>query len=145
MKVKISRIHPEAVLPEYKTTGAACFDLATIETRVIKPGEVVYLRTGLVMQTPPGHFLAVAPRSSLHKLGLDQPHSFGILDPDFSGPEDELKLVIRNFSTEPVKVEKQQRLSQGFFVEVPKVVWQEIKASQLGKKSRGGFGSTGRS
>jgi len=145
MKVKISRIHPDAQLPEYKSVGAACFDLATIENRVIKPGEVVYLRTGLVVQTPPGHFLAIAPRSSLHKLGLDQPHSFGILDPDFSGPEDELKLVIRNFSTKPVKVEKYQRLSQGFFAEVPKVVWQEIDSTELGQTSRGGFGSTGQS
>lgn len=143
MEVEICRIHPEAVLPDYKTAGAACFDIAVIESRVIKPGEIVLLRTGLVVRTPPGYFLAIAPRSSLHKLGLDMPHSFGILDPDYCGPEDELKVMVRNFRRSPVSLKKHQRLAQGFFVLSPRVSWKEVKIEALGKESRDGFGSTG--
>jgi len=143
MEVEIARIDPDARLPEYKTDGATCFDLESIEERLIAPGGIALLRTGLVVKTPPGYFLAIAPRSSLHKIGLDKPHSFGILDPDYSGPEDELRLLVRNFTDQPVKVEKYQRLAQGFFNPVPKITWKEIPASALGQSSRGGFGSTG--
>jgi dUTP pyrophosphatase len=144
MEVRIARIHPDAHLPQYKTLGSACFDFETIEEKVIKPGEIAMLRTGLVVETPPGYFLAIAPRSSLHKSGLDKPHSFGILDPDYSGPEDEVKIMVRNFSDKPVKIEKYQRLAQGYFSPVPKIVWKEISPQQLKKESRGGIGSTGK-
>lgn len=144
MEVKIARIHPDARIPEYKTVGSACFDFETIEDRTVAPGEIALLRTGLVVVTPPGYFLAIAPRSSMHKAGLDKPHSFGILDPDYSGPEDEVKILVRNFSDKPVRIEKYQRLAQGYFSQVPRVRWQEVNPNQLKKQSRGGIGSTGK-
>jgi len=143
MEVEICRIHPNAVIPEYKTAGAACFDIAIIEERIIQPGEIALLRTGLVVRTPPGYFFALAPRSSLHKVGLDKPHAFGILDPDYSGPNDEVRILVRNFTKKPITVEKYQRLAQGYFNQVPKIQWREVDKKSLGSASRGGFGSTG--
>ncbi len=144
MEVEICRVHPDARLPEYKTDGAACFDLESIEDIVIQPGELKLIRSGLVFKTPPGYFLCIAPRSSLAKQGLAMPHSFGILDPDYSGPEDEMRILVRNFTVEPVAVEKHQRLAQGYFAEAPRAQWKEIAKDALETKSRGGFGSTGK-
>ena len=142
MEIGICRIHPEARLPEYKTVGAACFDIESIEETVVLPGEIKLIGTGLVFTIPMGHFLCIAPRSSLNKNGLDMPHSFGILDPDYSGKDDEAKILVRNFTDKPVKIEKYQRLAQGYIVPAPKVVWKERHISELSEKSRGGYGST---
>jgi len=144
MQIEISRIDKRAKLPQYYTGGAACFDLATIEDSEIKPREVAKLRTGLVIKTPPGYFLAIIPRSSTHKLGLDAPNSIGVLDPDYSGPEDEIRLIFRNFTDETVRVSAGQRLAQGCLIQTPKVEWKEVDAKELGENSRGGIGSTGK-
>lgn len=144
MEVEIARIHPDARLPEYKTEGAACFDIESIEEVILEPGEIKRIKTGLVIKTPPGFFLAVAPRSSTFKAGIDFPNSFGIFDPDYSGPEDELTPIVRNFTPEKIKIEKFQRIAQAFLVENPKIQWKEITKGQLGDKSRGGVGSTGK-
>lgn len=143
MEVEICRINPDARLPEYKTEGSGCFDIETIEDKVIEPGETVMLSTGLVFRTPPGYFLAVAPRSSSGKKGLTMPHSIGVLDSDYRGTEDELRLLMRNSTDKPIKVEKYQRLAQGWFTQAPRARWKEIDLEEIKEASRGGFGSTG--
>lgn len=143
MLVEIVKIHPDAVIPEYKTVGAACFDLTTIENRSIEPGEIADLRTGLVFRLPKGHVLIVQPRSSSPKLGYHMPHGVGIIDSDYSGPEDELFLRVRNFTDKTISIEKHQRVAQGYIIPVPKISLKEIPAYKLKSKSRGGFGSTG--
>lgn len=143
MELKISRVHPDARIPEYKTEGAACFDLESIEEVDIIPGETKFIRTGLIFVIPKEYFLCVAPRSSFSKTGLIMPHSFGILDPDFSGPKDEMLIIVKNIASEPVKVEKFQRLAQCYVAQAPRVTFKEVHPSKLSKKSRGGIGSTG--
>ena len=142
MKVKILKLDPEVTLPEYKTVESAAFDLAANEDAVIKPREIKLIRTGLVMEAPVGHFLMIAPRSSLpRKKGLSIPQSVGIVDRDYSGPEDEILLQVYNFTDQDVSVTKGERLAQGIFLKADRVEWEEVK--QIRAQSRGGFGSTG--
>ena len=110
----------------------------------IQPGEVKFIKSGLVFKIPAGYFLAIAPRSSACKTGLEMPHSFGILDSDYCGREDELKIALKNTTDEPVKIEKYERIAQGYLAKAPKITWKEIGSKELGDKSRGGFGSTGK-
>lgn len=144
MEVGITRIRDDVQLPEYKTEGAACFDIACADEEEIQPGETKYLSTGLVVQTPPGHALIMAPRSSIWKSGLTLPNSFGIFDEDYCGPEDELKIIAKNISGKVVKVEKGQRLVQGYFMKIDHVTWKELEISEIKQQSRGGIGSTGK-
>ncbi|QQG49965.1 MAG: dUTP diphosphatase [Candidatus Berkelbacteria bacterium] len=144
MEVEICRIDPEAHLPEYKTAGAACFDLETIEEKTLAPGEIANLRTGLVMRVPSGYVLILQPRSSSPRHGYHMPHGVGIVDSDYSGPDDELFLQVRNFTDTPISIEKHQRMAQGYIAPLPKIEWKEISRDALGQKSRGGFGSTGK-
>ena len=143
MEVEIVRLNPDARIPEYKTAGAACFDLEAVEDVTVEPGEIKFIDTGLVFRVSVGHFLCIAPRSSLNKHGLDMPHSFGVLDPDYCGPEDEAKFLVRNFTDKPVEIKKYQRLAQGYIAAAPRVSWKEISKEELGDGSRGGYGSTG--
>lgn len=140
--VEILKIHPDAVIPEYKTAGACAFDLSTIEDAVIQPGEIVRLKTGLVICVPKDFVLIIAARSSLPgKFGLCVPQGIGIVDNDFCGSSDEILLQLMNFTNHPVEVKKGDRLAQGIFLNFAKAEFQEVV--KLTNPNRGGFGSTG--
>ena len=142
MNVTITRIHPDAVLPEYQTFGAACFDLVCIEDTTISPKEIAYLHTGLVVCVPEGYMLMVAPRSSMPKrTGLVMPHSIGIIDQDYCGPKDELMIQVQNSTEAAVTVRKGDRICQAGFVRVDRAEW--VEGPSAIETSRGGFGSTG--
>lgn len=144
MIIKISKIRPDAIIPRYQTDGAGCFDFEAIERISIKPNQLEFIPTGLVIQMPKNHFLTIVPRSSTAKLGLIMPHSIGIIDSDYSGVGDEIKILLKNTSDKEVVIEKSQRIAQGYITATPKVVWNEIPKEELSQKSRGGFGSTGK-
>lgn len=141
MKVRITKTRPDAVIPEYKTSGACCFDLVCVEDAVIPPKAMHDLPTGLIFGVPDGYMLMVASRSSTPKKGVQMPHGIGIIDQDYCGPEDELKLRVMNFTDAPVELKKGDRVCQAGFVRVDRAVWEEGPA--LKNETRGGFGSTG--
>ena len=87
-------------------------------------------------------FLAIFARSSTPlKRGLMVANGVGVIDPDYSGPEDEVKIAVVNIRSVPVSVAKGDRIAQGIFLPSPRVTWVEVDA--LDKRSRGGFGATG--
>lgn len=142
MKAKISKLLEDIPLPEYHSKEAAGFDIAAGESVVIQPGEVKKVRTGLVIEAPEGHYLLLTCRSSLSsKKGLHLANGVGTIDRDYSGPEDEIHIILHNFSTQEVKIEKGERLVQGIFMPVQQVEWEEM--GQIREESRGGIGSTG--
>jgi dUTP pyrophosphatase len=142
MQIKIKRLDPSVDLPRYQTPGSAAFDLASRHDLVIAPGEVVLVPTGLVIQAPPGHFLALAIRSSVPiKKGLALANGIGVVDSDYCGPEDEIRLALLNFTGRPVSVSRGERLAQGMFMPVVRSEWEEV--ADIGAVSRGGFGSSG--
>ncbi len=134
--------HPDAIMPEYKTPGSCAFDLSTIEDATIAPGEIVRLRTGLVICTPKDHVLVIASRSSTpKKFGLTVVQGIGIVDEDYCGPNDEILLQLINFTNHSVSVTKGDRLAQGMIVPVAKAKFTVVET--LATTNRGGFGSTG--
>jgi len=64
----------------------------------------------------------------------------GVVDPDYSGPSDEVKIEVINFTQKPVRVKKGDRIAQGLFIPVVQAQW--IEADEIRSASRGGFGST---
>lgn len=143
MKAKIKRFRPDLRLPEYHTGESAAFDIAVSEDAAIAPREIKLLHTGLIIESPPRHFLMIALRSSTpKKKGLMMAQSIGIVDRDYAGPQDEILLQVYNFTEKPVEVKKGERLAQGLFLPIEQVEWEE-PGGQLREESRGGFGSTG--
>lgn len=142
MEIKVARIREGVELPKYVPESAACFDLQAAVATTVQPDEVVKVPSGLIIHVPPGYMLGIAPRSSAPKYGISMPHSFGIIDPTYCGPEDEILIQIQNRTEKPIDIERGQRIAQGFFVEVPRVIWKEVTKDELAPNSRGGFGST---
>lgn len=142
MKIHIKRIDKSLPLPEYKTKGAAAFDIYAREDTKIEPQSLGRIPSNLIIKTPPGYVLIMASRSSTPKLGLIIPHGIGIVDADFSGDEDELLCQVYNITRKPVSIKRGDRIGQAMFIKLGRVqVWHEKET--MNKKSRGGFGSTG--
>jgi dUTP pyrophosphatase len=142
MRVHITRLDASVSLPKYETSGAAGFDLASNADMTIAPGEVTLVPTGLVIAVPPGHVLGVFARSSTPlKRGLMVANGVGLVDSDYCGPKDEIKIEVVNFTQAPVQVRKGDRLAQGVIMPFIRADWQEQETASA--PSRGGFGSTG--
>ena len=142
MKAKIKRLTKDVELPKYHTSESAGFDIASSVDITIAPGEVAKIPTGLVIAAPKGHFLLIAARSSLSfKKGLAMANGIGIIDPDYAGPNDEIHIIVHNFTSKPVEVKKGERLAQGVFIKTEQAQWEE--ADTLRDVDRGGIGSTG--
>lgn len=141
--VKFKKIHPDALAPEYKTAGAAGFDIAIVEDLVVPPRSIVKSGTGLVVQIPDGHFLLIGSRSSnTTKKGITLANGIGVLDSDYRGPTDQIWLVIENITDVEVRLAKGDRVAQGMVIPCPKVTLEEI-TGEVDAADRGGFGSTG--
>ncbi|MBX6360536.1 MAG: deoxyuridine 5'-triphosphate nucleotidohydrolase [Acidobacterium ailaaui] len=65
LSVKIKRIHPDAVIPQYAKPGDAGFDLVAVEDVIVEPGETVKVPTGLAFELPEGYELQIRPRSGI--------------------------------------------------------------------------------
>jgi dUTP diphosphatase len=144
LRVRIRRLDASVPLPGYQTDGAAGFDLAASEDLVVPPSSIALVPTGLVIQVPVGHFLGVFARSSTPlKRGLMVANGVGVIDRDYCGPADEIKIQVLNFTSGPVQVKKGDRLAQGLLLPVTHAVWEEVEGD-LREGSRGGFGATGR-
>ena len=142
MRLKIRRLDPTIALPTYGTAEAAGFDLAAAHDVRVPPGQIVLVRTSLVIQVPTGHFLGIFARSSTPlKRGLMIPNGVGVVDPDYSGPHDEVRVQVLNFTNAEVQVARGDRLAQGIVLPAPRVTWQEV--TEMAEVTRGGFGSTG--
>jgi dUTP pyrophosphatase len=141
-RVRIRRLIASAVIPRYETAGAAGFDLSAAQDMTVQPGEVTLVPTGLAIEVPPNTFLGVFARSSTPlKRGLMVANGVGVVDPDYCGPDDEVKIEVYNFTARPVHIKAGDRIAQGILIPAVRVVWDE--AAELQRESRGGFGATG--
>lgn len=143
MRLKIKRLDPSVGLPEAATSASAGFDLAASVDMEIPPRSIRLIGTGLVIAVPEGHFLGIFARSSTPlKRGLMVANGVGVIDADYCGPNDEIKIQLLNFTDAPVQVAKGDRLAQGVVLPCPRVEWEEV--GEMIVPTRGGFGSTGR-
>ena len=140
--VRVTKRDPRAVLPAYQSPGAAGFDLAILEDAVIPARGHALLRTGLGVGVPVDHVFHVYARSSLFpKHGLLVANGVGVIDSDYSGPDDEVMISVWNARDAEVRLAAGTRIAQGIILPRPRVEW--VVADATGP-TRGGFGSTGR-
>jgi dUTP pyrophosphatase len=141
MRVKITRLDPTLSLPTYATPGSAGFDLASAHDIEVPPRAIRLIGTGLVMKLPAGYFLAIIARSSTPlKRGLVVSNGVGVIDSDYCGATDEIKIQVLNVTDAPVQVRRGDRIAQGVVLPAPRVEFEETATTA---ESRGGFGSTG--
>jgi len=147
MKLKVKRLHPDAILPKYQTAGAACFDLHAVcdeGSKFVPPGSPEKFRTGLSFEVPAGHVMLIFSRSG-HGFGLDTrlANCVGVIDSDYRG---EVHVKLTRDSSENVTwlgVSTGDRIAQAMILPIPLV--EIVEADGLSETARGanGFGSTG--
>lgn len=140
--VQVKRFAPDLPLPAYQSTDAAGFDLASSADASFPPHQVTLVHTGVALAFPPNFWLLVAARSSLHQLGLQLANGVGVVDADYCGDHDEIRLLLYNFSDHIVDIKKGDRLAQAILV--PRVQAHFEPVAHLTNPDRGGLGSTGR-
>jgi dUTP pyrophosphatase len=142
MLLRIKRLDSSIGLPAPATGGSAGFDLAAAADVEIPPKGIRLVGTGLVIAVPKGHFLGIFARSSTPlKRGLIVANGVGVVDADYCGPEDEIRVQLLNVTDEPVRVSRGDRIAQAIVLPAPRVEWEEVEETTA--PTRGGFGSTG--
>ncbi len=130
-------------LPRYETDGSAGMDLmaAIDEAVTLDPGARWLCPTGLCIAIPRGFEGQVRPRSGLAlRFGLTMPNSPGTVDSDYRG---ELKVILGNLGSEPVRIERGMRIAQIVFAPVARASWAEAVELDATERGAGGFGHTG--
>lgn len=139
MKLKIKRLHPDAVIPSYAYLDDCGADLVVVEGGTLAPGEAKDFPIGLAVEAPLGYWFLIHGRSStLRKRGLYI--NPGIIDNGYRGP---LYVYARNDNSHTVVVEPGDRLAQMILLPYVQPVIEVVE--ELGETARGegGFGSTG--
>ena len=148
MDLRVKKFTPDAVLPEYKTAGAAGADLCANETVTVKPGTVSIIKLGVGFDIPEDHMILLALRSSTpKKKGLFIANGMGIIDSDYKG---ELMLAVATIGDKEVIVEKGERIAQviltpcrQLFSATSAMNIVEVADLEESERGAGGFGSTG--
>lgn len=149
--VKVFKVHPDAIVPSRKGTDNAGYDLHTIEDFSLHQGERAVVRTGLVIQPPPGYHTEILLRSSLaYKHNIILINSVGLVDRSYAGPTDELRVMLYKLPwlglsrelSEPVAFEAGDRVAQLVFRKSELLEIEEV--AEAPGTDRGGFGSTGK-
>ncbi|RMG61989.1 MAG: dUTP diphosphatase [Calditrichaeota bacterium] len=153
MKVRIYRKNKDIPLPVRKTPLAAGLDVYSSESVRLQAGVPALIPTGLIVEAPPGYFIRMHIRSGIAlKYGLSLVNDVGIIDGDYCGPDDELKIaVVRHYNPadpaagQPLEIPRGTRIGQIIFerLDLPEVEWDEQDRPDFARPSRGGFGSTG--
>jgi len=132
-----------AVIPSYKTEGAAGADVCALLTEplTINPLSFSMIPTGLFFEIPQGYEIQVRPRSGLAaKYGITVLNTPGTIDSDYRG---ELKIILINLGKEPFVVNNGERIAQ--IIVSPVTIADFTITDSLSDTQRGekGFGSTG--
>lgn len=151
MKLKIKKTRPDAIVPKYATSGAACFDLHAADDRFehigpcsVRSMDPVTFGTGLSFEVPEGFVLLIFSRSG-HGFNHDTrlANCVGVIDSDYRG---EVKVRLsRDTSTDTagIIVRPGDRIAQAMLVQIPRVELEVVEELTTTERGAAGFGSTG--
>lgn len=157
MKIKIQKLHENAVTPTYAHAGDACFDLhaCTVEGRstlqsAIYRDKPVTCGTGLAFDVPEGHVMLVFSRSGMgFKRGIRLANGTGIVDHGFSG-----EVMVRLTSDAPTQtddgddlpveiIRPGDRVAQAMIIPVESCEFDVVEQLTLTERGTSGFGGSG--
>lgn len=166
MKVKIKKLHKDAIIPHYAKNGDAGLDLTAVSVKYDEYGNIVY-GTGLAFEIPEGYVGLVFPRSSNAKTNLYLTNSVGVIDSGYRGEVTFKYKVAHNVSSmiqflwqkyvrkmDPMNVRVNtlaynvhkvgDRIGQIIIIPYPQIEFVETDELSETERGDGGYGSTGR-
>lgn len=146
--MRIKKLHPEAVLPTQGSAAAAGYDLYSVDTFCIEPGDTRLVHTGLAIEIPEGFWGGIYARSGLAtKKGLRPANCVGVIDSDYRG---EIMVALHNDSSSIQHIDAGDRIAQLVFhqqwiisPDEEGTIWQVVDDLSDTDRGEGGFGSTG--
>lgn len=145
MKVKIKKLHENAVIPSYAKPGDAGMDL-TATTKTFDDNNNVVYGTGLAIEIPQGYVGLLFPRSSNAKTDLYLTNHVGVVDSGYRG---EIMFKFRksdctkNFQ-EARLYDVGERVGQLIVIPYPSIEFEEVEELSNSERGTGGFGSSGK-
>ena len=137
MKVKMKKLHPDAVIPKYAKPGDAGMDLTAVEME--RAWEIVTYKTGLAVEIPEGHMGLLFPRSSVYKTSMALSNCVGVIDSGYRGE------IMMKFRGGPAVTcyEVGDRIGQLIIMPYPQIEIEEVDSLSSTERGHGGYGSTG--
>jgi dUTP pyrophosphatase len=135
MKVKIKKLHYDAVIPSYAKPGDAGMDMIAVEGFSTK--DHITYRTGLAMEIPENHVGLLLPRSSVYKKSQMLANSVGVIDSGYRGE------IMFKFTRSDSQYSVGDRVGQIIILPYPQIEFEEVKELSATNRGTGGFGSTG--
>jgi dUTP pyrophosphatase len=141
MKVKIKKLHSDAVIPTYAKSGDAGMDL--VATKIISNTtfDVTY-GTDIALEIPEGFVGLVFPRSSIRKYELILSNSVGVIDSGYRG---EIQATFKKENgLDSLAYKVGDRICQIMIIPHPTIEFEEVNELNNTERGQGGFGSTGK-
>ena len=163
MKLKIKKLHKDAVIPLYARPGDAGLDLVATSKHYDEHGNVVY-KVGLAFEIPEGHVGLLFPRSSVSKYDLALTNSVGVIDSGYRGevmlkykpalcfcdseePKDSDTWGWISHAEGPLTSDEYQigdKVGQLIIIPIPTMEIEEVEELSETERGEGGYGSTGK-
>ena len=141
MKVKLKKLHPNAVKPKYAKENDAGMDLVATSIIENTSFQITY-GLGIAMEIPDGMVGLVFPRSSIRNTELMLSNSVGVIDAGYRG---ELQATFNKLNgLDSIAYNVGDRIAQIVIVPHPIVQFVEVDELSESKRGNGGFGSTGK-
>lgn len=141
--IEIIKLHNDAQLPVYQTTGSAGMDLsARLDAPVtLQPMARAVIPTGIAIALPLGYEAQIRARSGLSsKYGITLVNGIGTIDSDYRG---EVGALVVNLGQEAFTIEPGMRIAQMVIARYEQVDWRVVSELSETRRGAGGYGSTG--
>lgn len=139
MKIKVTKVHPDAQLPSYATPGSACFDLYAVNSAYVV-GSAVFA-TGLKFEIPEGWGMLIFSRSG-HGFKKDTrlANCVGIIDSDYRG---EVMVKLRQDGVfDALHAKAGDAVAQAMLVPIERIEFDLVEELSTTERGENGFGST---
>ena len=147
MKVRIKKLHENAVVPAYAKEGDAGLDFTAVEISKDNVGNITY-HTGLAVEIPQGYVGLLFPRSSISKKQQFLTNGVGVIDSSYRGEiMAKFKPVMGTYNTildlfESNEYQVGDRIVQMIIIPYPQIEFEEVEELSETDRGYGGFGST---
>ena len=139
LRVKIQKLHKDAVIPKYAQKGDAGLDLTITEMEYIDQTHIRY-KFGIAVKIPDGYVGLIFPRSSIYKQGQLLSNSVGVIDSGYTG---ELMAVMLG-NNRDIAYKVGARAVQLLIIPYPQIDFELVDKLPNTERGSGGYGSSGK-
>ena len=141
MKIRMKKLHPDAIIPKYAKVADAGMDLTATWMEFDHENKIVTYGTSLALEIPWSHVGLIYPRSSIYKKSMMLANHVGVIDSGYRG-EIMFKFRVLNDDWQDI-YDVGDRIGQLIITPFPRVDFVEVDELTETSRGTGGYGSTG--